>query len=554
MLLSILMSEESQLIGQEISFVAMVTIAALVALVSRRVRLPYTVALVIAGLVLSFFPNFLDFSFISSELILALLVPPLLFEATLNISWGALKKDLIPVLLLATAGSLIGTFIVGGIVLQVLDIPLATAIVFGALISATDPVAVIAFFRTLGVSNRLALLVEGESLFNDGVAVVIFNLALAAGASSAAHGGTVQFDLPSAALEFGRVAFGGLGIGLILGFVVSYFVLRNVDDHLIETATTVSLAFGSFVAAEQLGVSGILAVVAAGLMVGNIGLQGTSPTTKVTLSKFWEFLAFVVNSLLFLVIGLKIGENGLPANFILPTVVAVVAVLLSRAVTVYGLSWINNRFFPGNRISLPFRHVMFWGGLRGAISLALVLTLTGDVLGQDVVDLFRVMTFGVVLFTLLVQGTTIEKLIDRLKLARKPARILEQKRQQALLYAKWSGKRELARLYREGILFRDTWEAMNAAYDDEIDELKAAHRDHLQTFPELEQELFMQARAEALRAEQSAFGDGLRRGMISDALYHELIRDSNNRTTALQLIRAHQGVVPRETEESGGEA
>ncbi len=540
MQISLLFQEGSGFIEQELSFVILLSIAAVVAVIIRRIHLPYTVALVLVGLLLAFFPNFLNLDFINSQLILALLVPPLLFEATLHIRWRDLRRDLPPVLLLAVAGSLIGTLLVGGIVHQVLGVRPAAAFAFGALISATDPVAVIAFFRSLGVSKRLSLLVEGESLFNDGVAVVLFNLALAAGVAINSGEGVV-FAFEEGLLEFVRVGFGGLTVGFLLGYAVSYIVLKNVDDNLIETATSVALAFGAFVVAEELHLSGILSVVAAGLMVGNIGLENTSPTTKVTLNNFWEFMAFVVNSLVFLVIGLQIEITQLLPNMG-PIVVAVAAVLLSRGLVVYGLTWVNNRLAPRRSISLPFRHVMMWGGLRGAISLALALTLTGGVFGTAVAQELRVMTFGVVLFTLLVQGTTIEKLVDRLHLGKKPAQIIEQQRQQAQLYAKWAGRQELERLQKEGILFRDIGEAMDAVYDEEINYLKRELRDHLQEYPELEQEMLLQARADVLRAERSALGDANRRGFISEELYREMIREADRRTAALDMIQAQRSV------------
>ena len=170
--LAALLAQESGLIQQEIGIVLLLSIAALVAIISRRIRVPYTVALVLVGLVLSFFPNPFIFD-VSSDFILAILVPPLLFEATLQIKWNRLRRDMVPILLLAVVGTLLGTIIVGEIITWVLDIPLLAALAFGALISATDPVAVISFFRTLGVSKRLSLLVEGESLLNDGVAIVL---------------------------------------------------------------------------------------------------------------------------------------------------------------------------------------------------------------------------------------------------------------------------------------------------------------------------------------------------------------------------------------------
>ncbi len=212
---SLMQAEENGLVRQELSLMVLLFIAAMVAIVVRRIRLPYTVALVLVGLTLSFFPNFLNFT-VSSDLILAILVPPLVFEATLHIPWRRLKKDLLPVLLLAIGGTLVSTFLVGGLVVNFLGISWAAALAFGALISATDPVAVIAFFRSLGVSKRLTILVEGESLFNDGVAIVIFNLALAAGTVSN------SFGLGEALQEFFIVAFGGLAVGLVMGYVVSY--------------------------------------------------------------------------------------------------------------------------------------------------------------------------------------------------------------------------------------------------------------------------------------------------------------------------------------------
>jgi CPA1 family monovalent cation:H+ antiporter len=327
--------------------------------------------------------------------------------------------------------------------------------------------------------------------------------------------------------------------------------LKNVDDHLIETATTVALAFGSFLAAESFGdiigieglhFSGILAVVAAGLMVGNIGSQNTSPTTQITLNNFWEFMAFAVNSLVFLLIGLEIEIGQLVPN-IFPILVAVVAILVSRAVIVYSLGWLHGRFLqPWRPIPTDYRHVIFWGGLRGAISLALALTLSSQLFGAAVAAELRVMTFGVVLFTLLGQGITIERLIRRLGLSDKPPQRLEHQRRQALLYAKQAGRRELDRLREDGILFRDIWEAMGEVYDDEIEINKEALRSHLRIYPELEQEMYLQAREDVLRAEKSAIGDAARRGLISEEIEEELSRKMNNRSAALELIKNHRGL------------
>jgi CPA1 family monovalent cation:H+ antiporter len=529
--------QQNSLIEQEIAFVFLLLTAALVAILIRRIRLPYTVALVVVGLILAFFPDFLNIN-VGSDLIVAVLVPPLIFEATLNIKWKDLRENLALVLILAIGGTLLSTLIVGGLVYQLLDIPLFGALAFGSLIAATDPVAVIAFFKSLGVSKRLSIIIEGESLFNDGVAIVVFNLAIAAATvmvMGEANNGEV-ISVSQALIMFMRMSFGGIAVGLVLGFTISYVVLKNVDDHLIETATTVALAFGAYVAAERLHVSGLLAVVAAGLVVGNLGMQNTSPTTQLTLENFWEFMAFVANSLVFLLIGIRIEISEL-LTFAGPIVVAVLAVLFSRAITVYVLTRLYNRLTPDRLdVSIRYQHVMFWGGMRGAISLALALTLSRNLFGATIATEMQVMTFGVVLFTILVQGTTIERVIERLGLVNRMPQAVENQRRLGLAYAKRVGRRELDRLHNEGLLFRDIWLAMGAVYDEEIDDNKKAMRDHLESFPELEQTMYLTAREDVLKAERIAIGDAAARGFISHEIYEELIHDTDRRLAALGAL------------------
>ncbi len=538
--LTSLVQEESQLVQTELAFVLLLSLSALVAIVSRRIRLPYTVALVLVGLGLSFFPSPIAID-LSSELILALLVPPLIFEATLNVPWKQLRSSLAPILLLAIVGTTAGAFIVASIItfagdtlVPELNIAFAATFAFGALISATDPVAVISLFRELGVGKRLAILVEGESLFNDGVAIVIFNLALAAGATAVTGQGEALSPV-SVIGEFLRVSVGGLVVGSLLGFLVSMVILKNVDDALIETATTVALAFGAFIVAEELHLSGVLSVVAAGIFVGNIGTQNTSPTTLITLESFWEFAAFVVNSMVFLLIGLEADWRQLQPNLSL-IIVAILAVLFSRIVVIYGLTWVHSLFDRAGRVPTAYRHVMYWGGLRGAISLALALSLSESIFSEFVVSELQLMTFGVVLFTLLVQGTTIAPLLKRLGLTATPDQKYNQYRRQAQLYALRAGQHELDRLYREGILTQQAHQAMSDVYDEDFSRLNSELRDLLYDYPELEQSMILQARRDLLQAERMALSDASRRGLIPEDVYHELILETDNRLAAVKRI------------------
>jgi len=538
LLTTALAESENSFLEQELSVVMLLAVAAAMAIVVKRIKVPYTVALVLVGLAFAFFPNFVDIDF-SSALILGLLVPPLLFEATLHLPWAKLKADLAPVLLLAIGGTILGTFGVGWIVWAVVGVPWLAAVAFGSLISATDPVAVIAFFKELGVAKRLSVLVEGESLFNDAVAFVAFTLAVTAAEPDE------NFGILSAIGDFIIVGGGGLLVGIVLGWFVARVVLANVDDALIETTTTLALAYGSFLVAEEFGLiigvdglhfSGILAVVAAGLVVGTIGLRNTSPTTRITLDHFWEVLAFLVNSMVFLVIGLKIDLIELFADNIWYIIVAVVAVLVTRLIIIYGFTAIVATLLPARRIPVPYRHVMYWGGLRGAISLALALSLEESAFAPEVVDTVLFMTFGVVLFTLLAQGTTISALIGRLGLSGVDASEQRQQEQQARIYALRAGQAELARLGEQGVLFSNMSTAMIDTYESDLDEARGGLGDHFRSHPELEVAMLLQARRDALVAERSAIGDMVRSGFVSDDVGHHLAGELNNRMAALNLI------------------
>ena len=424
-----------QFLTTETLIIELLLIASLVAIAVHRLRIPYTVALVVVGLIItSQSPLEIE---LTPELILALFVPPLVFEAAFHLNFRELQRNLPSILLLAVPGVILTTLIVAGVLTLGKTLSLPLALVFGALIAATDPLAVVALFRSLGVPKRLAVLIEGESLLNDGTAIVLFNLMLLVAL-------TGRFNLVESIASFLRVAIGGTVVGLVLGWIISRLIAR-VDDYLIETTLTTVLAFGSYLVAEQLHFSGVLAVVAAGLINGNMGPQGMSPTTRIVLFNFWEYVAFLANSMVFLMIGLQVSIPALLANW-QPVLWAILAVLLARLVVVYGLSWITK--FMAEPIPFKWQHVLNWGGLRGAICLALALSLPAS-LGSER-DLLRVMAFGVVLFTLLVQSTTMRALIRFLKVITRSEAQVEYEMRHARLASLRIADTRLDRMHAEG--------------------------------------------------------------------------------------------------------
>jgi CPA1 family monovalent cation:H+ antiporter len=373
--------------------------AIFVALVARRLRLPYTVGLVLAGVALALSPLRTGIR-LTHDLIFFLLLPPLLFEAALNIRWPALRRDLLPVLGLAVLGVIIAASSVTAGMVLLLGWAVAPAAVFGVLIAATDPVSVIALFKDLGIGGRLLLLIEAESLLNDGVAAVGFAALLAdvvGGAGMSAGGGALLFLVS---------AGGGLAVGLAAG-LAAIGVAGRTSDQMVETALTAVAAYGSFYLAEHLHVSGVLATVAAGLVMGNLGLLRPEDTShlseagRAAVGVLWAFAAFLANSLVFLLIGLAVADMSLVRLGAGPLAVVVGLVLAGRALSVYPVC----ALFAASRWAVPMcaQHVLWWGGLRGALALALALALPPDLPRRD--DIL-VATFAVVVFSVVVQGLT----------------------------------------------------------------------------------------------------------------------------------------------------
>lgn len=386
-------------------FILLVIGAAIIVVVSRLVRVQYTLALLVFGLLLGSL-GVVPSVPLTSRLILLLFLPPLLFEAAfaldLRLLWSRRRR----VLVLALPGTILATLVGGVIVHWVEAFPWPIALVFGAMIAATDPIAVLAIFRQLGVDARLAVVLEGESLFNDGVGLSLF-LALVA----AVGGG---FDLGHAAQNFVLTVVGGALLGFVIGWV-GHWIVALVDEHLSEMIVSVAVAYGAFLAADELHLSGVMATLIAAMTLSHLGRSRGWVFTGGSadlLDNLWAFLAFGANAALFLLMGLAAPGAGLTTY---PHFVAwgVIAALCGRAVVAYGLGAFLELF--GLRSTWPERHVIFWGGLRGAVALAAALSLPADFPHRQQL---LAMTYGVVLFTDLVQGLTIGPLVKWLGLSR----------------------------------------------------------------------------------------------------------------------------------------
>ncbi|MEO0542015.1 MAG: sodium:proton antiporter [Cyanobacteria bacterium P01_A01_bin.105] len=493
-------------------FLLVLSVSLGVATLSRVVawlrNIPYTLLLLLVGLGLAVLN--VRLVNLSPELILFIFLPPLLFEAAWNIKWKNLKSDWIPIVLYAIIGVVI---CIGGLVFGLLNFAgtsLAAALLIGASLSATDPVSVVALFRELGVNKRLTTLMEGESLFNDGVAVVAFNLLLGIAL------GIEQFSLSVTLAKF--LVFVGIGvsIGALIGFGLS-FLTQRFDLPLVEQSLTLVSAYGTYIVAEELGGSGVIAVVTTGLILGNFGSRiGMNPRTRLIVSEFWEFLAFFVNSIVFLLIGDQVRFDAL-ADYGDAIAITIIAILIARLISVFGLSFFSNLITPDEKdINWQGQTMLWWGGLRGSVSVALALSVPESLVERE--EIIAVV-FGVMLFTLLVQGLTAQPVLEKLDLlgGDQPLRQAYQK----LVARRVALNRVVDRL--QNLLDSQEVDPEFGRYQLALvegqltkvkDEITAIRRQH----PEIEALATEQVKEELLAIESDTYAEFIRAGQLKDEL------------------------------------
>ncbi len=387
--------------------IVLFSLATGVAIAARHLRIPYTVALVVVGLTLGAL-HLVDAPHLTRELLFAVFLPGLLFDAAFQLDAKAFWHNRMTIGALAFPGVLVGIVLTGMIATAVITgtgldegFTWRYGLLFGALIAATDPIAVVGLFRHLNAPARLRLLVEGESLINDGTSIVALTLILAYLGGVATSPGVLL-------VRFVTIVGGGAIVGAAIGFGASRVIAR-IDDAMIEITLTTIAAYGSFVLGEQLHYSGVIATVTAGMICGSYGRRiGMSPSTQLAVQTFWDYLAFALNSVIFLLIGFEVSPSALLASWAVITV-AFLAVLTGRAGVILGVTLLLRR--SREQMPLTWGVALTWGGLRGALSMVLALALPLDFPGRS---LLVTMTFGVVVASILVQGLTMPVVLRRL--------------------------------------------------------------------------------------------------------------------------------------------
>ncbi|WP_415324954.1 cation:proton antiporter [Chryseobacterium sp. MMS23-Vi53] len=403
------------------SFSALIVLASIFAYLNYRfLKLPSTIGIMVIAIMVSiilvlFGENFLPRTFGHlnklmgsidfTEVLMGAMLNFLLFAGGIHINIDDLKEQFRPVVIFSTAGVVISTFVVGFVMFYLLpfvgvQLPFIYCLVFGALISPTDPVAVLSILKQAKVSKALETKVAGESLFNDGMAVVVFTVVL-----QLAIGNEVDLGIESIGLLLLKEAGGGLFLGVVLGYVTSR-LMREVDDYIISVLVTLSVVMGGYLIARQMHISGPLTMVAAGLFMGNFNVKFKMKSiTQDYLIKFWELIDEILNAVLFLFIGFELLMIKDLKNYMIPGLLAIVVVLLARVISIWG----PTKFMPMKaRFNPQTMKVLIWGGIRGGVSIALAMSIPKSEYSEIILSI----TYCVVVFSIIVQGLTIAKVAN----------------------------------------------------------------------------------------------------------------------------------------------
>jgi len=520
--------------AQLIDLLSVFVIAAAVGIFIGKVgRFPYTIALLIAGFGASLAGVEIGIE-LSHDVILLIVVPPLLFEGAATTDIDVFRRNFPIIASLAVVGLGISIAVVALAtnVFAVFGFPILIALLFATIVLPTDPVSVLALFEQLGVPERLSVLVEGESLINDGVAVVVFSALLGLIQQSATEGPPADLSTPAGLatpqgvaeilVDIAVASLGGAAVGFVAGYAV-YRVMATLDDHMTEIVLTVVLAYGAFLVAEHyLAVSGVIATVVAGLLIGNRGREyAMSPQTKIAIFNTWETAAFVVNTFIFLLLGVKTPIDRI-LEFWELLAPAILIVIVARALAVYPITEIVNRLPRGPTVSRAYQHVMVWGGLHGSIPIALVLGLPADVPFRQEL---RVLVFGVAAFSLVVQGLTVKYLLNSLGITTRG----DHDRLYQLLTARTraidEALEEAERLYENNEIRHDVYERFETEYGHEKEQLDRAIAALIEERPELRRREILRGEQQVLRKEETAIREAELSGQITADVAEGLLEE-----------------------------
>jgi CPA1 family monovalent cation:H+ antiporter len=480
-------------------------------------------------------------------MIFFIFLPPLLFEGCLKMDLSLLRRNWRRVFLLAFPGTIISTLLLGGGAFFVLrwlglPVPIELALLLGVMLSPTDPISVLAIFREHGVSHGLSVLVEGESLFNDGIGVVLFLIAV-----DVATGHPV--GVSSAFVEFVREVVGGAIVGFTLGYL-TFRLLAHIDDHLIEVVISLVLAYGVYLLADRFHMSGVIAVVVAGLIIGNYGvLFSMAPSTRVSLAHFWDAVSFIANSLLFLLIGLEL-EIGRLLGFGW-AIASVFALMIVVRTLVVGGAFGVDRALGGRGLPRGWVTVVNWGGIRGSIPIALVLgvPVAGAITATLRSELIAVV-FGAVFLSLVVQGLTMKPLLARYGLiGLRP----EERAYEEAVGRIWETRAQLEALeeaWRDGELSKSAYEALR----DRLEAMRSEASNRAQRTANehalVRDRQLARSSERMLEAGRAAIDEAYRKGLLSESVAHDLKQEVDSRlvlgdedgwSTAWELEEADEG-------------
>ncbi|NMF61513.1 sodium:proton antiporter [Brasilonema octagenarum UFV-E1] len=505
--------------------IILLLVATCVALLTRWLRVPYVAGLVLAGLAITeLLPRPIG---LNDSLILNLFLPILVFEAAINTDLSRLRSTIKPIALLAGPGIVISSGITAALLKWELGLNWTAVLLAGVILAITDTVSVIAVFKEVAVPPRLSTIVEGESLFNDGVALVLFSLIVKI------HD-VGSLTILSGLQELFVVIVGGTLVGLAVGYLSTSLFVRS-DEPLSTILLTLAVALGAFKIGQSFSVSGVVAVVVAGLIVGSIGLSSQiSASTRLTLLSFWESISFGVNSFIFLLIGIEVDLLTLWRT--LPAVLlAIVAYQVGRILCVYPLLAILRWF--DRPIPWRWQHVLFLGNIKGSLSMGLALSIPATVTGREQII---AIVFGTVLLSLLGQGVSLPWIVKRLRLSQFSESRQQVEELQAQLITGKAAQDELDSLLKSGILPKAIYEEMRSAYQVRVAGAEKALRELYNRRPdEFDLKSDGHRKLEAIRrrlllAEKGALNEAIRKQILSEEVVQQRLKNIDEQLLALE--------------------